>query len=157
MTKFGNCSEFPILHFVGTAGFLIQDVGQVIVMWSVPYDSNLYSNWMAVGIYPRPSRDIRGGKVYLEIRRFNNGMQQFNSIDLFTEMYYYRTTWFRRKQFYSNVTPVSFCSDRICVSGSIGTSSVTTAKFTVIPRNYAHLAPSLKSSVAAQSWNQAIG
>ena len=57
---------------------------KLVLMYSIPFDQNLYSNWIGVGIF-----DLS------------------DSGDKFAQMYYQPEESFKRKAFYTDVTPVA--------------------------------------------------
>ena len=60
------------------------------------------------------------------------------------------------KEFYYNTSPLSYCNDKICIYGSMGSAHITEASVIILPKNHADLAPAPKQTVSAQSWNQAM-
>lgn len=73
-----DVSRILLLGTSGTVGYFVEGQGDqmFVVMWSVPYDHTLYSNWLAVGV-----------------RKGNHDEGNFN------DMYSNSETWFKRGQF----------------------------------------------------------
>ena len=61
---------------------------KLVLMYSIPFDQNLYSNWIGVGIF-----DLS------------------DTGDKFAKMYYQPEESFKRKAFYTDVTPVVYDGD----------------------------------------------
>ncbi|CAH1779987.1 unnamed protein product [Owenia fusiformis] len=98
---------------------------RIIVMWSVPYNQDHYSNWLGLGIRPEQSTD-----------------PAFNDM-------YYRTddSWFVKKDFYHNTNTLKFCKFGVCVSGAMGTTHKPRVIVRFIPQSIDDLAIGLKDMI----------
>ena len=67
---------------------------KLVIMYSIPYDQNLYSNWIGVGLYPKGDNPQ------------------------FDDMYDGDEDNFKRKDFYYNMFPVSFSNEKFKVEGT---------------------------------------
>merc|ERR1712012_192233 len=86
---------------VGVAAFKIgSDDDTVCIMYSIPYDQNLYSNWLAVGITDNDRVPLTGNT-------------------LFNKMYYETEDFFKRKDFYYDSNEVSFERGDFKVTGEM--------------------------------------
>ena len=61
---------------------------KLVLMYSIPFDQNIYSNWIGVGIF-----DLS------------------DTGDKFARMYYETEESFKRKEFYDDVAPVMYDGD----------------------------------------------
>ena len=85
---------------VGTVSWVLGDTGKMlVVMYSAPYDHNLYSNWLAVGIFKEGPTDQHYQRMYNE-----------------------HESHFKRKEFYYNTDKVEYSNGQFKVTGSMGTS-----------------------------------
>jgi len=97
---------------VGSIAWSIGDTGKIlVVMYSVPYDKNLYSNWLSVGIFDATQKS----------RNYNH--QNGNIEDFYTRMYYNSQVDFARKDFYRDTNPVFFSSNNFRIQGVMDSSS----------------------------------
>ena len=83
-------------------------------MWSVPYDQNLYENWLAVGL-TKPGQTDHDKKW-------------------FETMYYNSDVWFNRKSFSGDSFPVEFEDRDFIITGNMGSSHKTTVEVVVKPK-----------------------
>jgi len=106
---------------VGTMGWDIDKLRKkLVLMYSIPFDQNLYSNWIGVGIF-----DLS------------------DSGDKFAKMYYQPQESFKRKAFYTDVTPVVYDGDSdFCVEATCGTTHQPTINLKLHPKNQAMASPS---------------
>ena len=108
----------------GCAGIVSWNIEEfkrkVVVMYSVPFDHNLHSNWVGLGIcsqYHEPSSD---------------------------EMYYGSADYFERKELYYETDPVSFSSSDFTVEASCGTNHKPAIMVKLTPTYHENLAPNFK-------------
>ena len=85
----GRKIDGPPTGVQGTVSFRIEGTNKmVVVMYSLPWDHGLYSNWLAVGIFPLGS-----------------------TAGFFDKMYYDTEKNFKRKEFYRDVSSVVYRDD----------------------------------------------
>ncbi|XP_069134263.1 tereporin-Ca1-like [Argopecten irradians] len=107
----------------GSVSWVIKD-RRVVVMWSVPFNHDYYTNWLAVGI-TKP------------------GYKQHDE-NWYNTMYYESNTpvlEFRRKQFYNDVNPVTFPDGEFEVEGNMGSTHISNVHITVKPCKSKDYAP----------------
>ena len=87
----------------GSVSFNIEGTGKmVVVMYSLPWDKGLYSNWLAVGIFPAQS----------------------STDGFYNKMYHYTEKNFKRKEFFGDLSPVEYLGDPdFAVSAETGKTS----------------------------------
>merc|ERR1719491_1967681 len=126
----GECGEIPQSVFPGNreslfgrkfsgtargvAGTISWKIGNgdcAVVMFSLPYDSNLYSNWLSVGIM----------KEKFCNPLFSLGEVQGGGSELFDKMYNQEGN-FTRGQFYDDPKPIEFKSGSYKIVGEMGTT-----------------------------------
>ncbi|KAL3870276.1 hypothetical protein ACJMK2_038353 [Sinanodonta woodiana] len=96
-------------------------------MWSVPYDYNLYSNWLGVGI-SAPGVTTNG-----EGNTWFNQMYHDSSSD---------TLGFSRKEYYSESSTLIYKDDKLQISGIMTTGHHAIVRITVRPVDDSDLADS---------------
>jgi len=86
----GSKTGWTATGCTGTAAWKIGDSGEMlVVMWSVPFDQNWYSNWCAVGILPVEEDTSRlWEKMYYEPEVGFKRMEFTNSTDPYTGVVY---------------------------------------------------------------------
>jgi len=105
---------------VGSAVWKIGDTGKTLaVMYSVPYDQDLYSNWLGVGIF-----DLKEAKA-------DCGHHQCDPEDNYNLMYYQDEEGFARKDFYGDLDPVTHEGDGFSIEGSMGNSHTPTIQISI--------------------------
>ena len=97
----------------GSVSWQIKD-RRVVVMWSVPYDHNIYDNWLAVGITKPGVTD--------------------HDRNWFDIMYYKNDGWFKRGCFGQHCDPITFADSEFIVTGTMGSAHKTTVVIVVKPR-----------------------
>ena len=109
----------------GCAGIVIWTIEdskeKVAVMYSIPYDHNLHSNWVGVGI-----------------------CSQYH-VPNFNEMYNGNQDYFKRKEFYCDTDPVSFSTSEFTVEATCGTNHKPTIRVKLIPTIRENLAPKFRA------------
>ena len=78
---------------------------KLVVMYSVPYNHDHYSNWIGVGLFPKSDQTKK-----------------------FSEMYWGKEYNFKRKEFYYDVDPVMFQGSGFLAVGTCGTDHKPTIK-----------------------------
>jgi len=92
---------------VGSCAWSIGDSGKIlVVMYSAPFDFNLYSNWLAVGIFD-------------ETKRGNYHHEKGEIEDFFKKMYYDDEKDFKREEYYRTSDKVTFEKDGYSVEGEM--------------------------------------
>ena len=94
---------------------------KVAVMYSIPYDHNLHSNWVGVGI-----------------------CSQYH-VPNFNEMYNGNQDYFKKKEFYYDTDPVSFSTSEFTVEATCGTNHKPTIRVKLIPTYQGNLAPKFRA------------
>ncbi|KAL3870182.1 hypothetical protein ACJMK2_038263 [Sinanodonta woodiana] len=114
----------------GTVSWLVEGYARrIVVMWSAPYDFNLYSNWLGVGITTPGVTFNAEGNTW------------------FNQMYYGTSSdsiGFRRGEYYWESNPISYKDNLIQISGTMGTGHQAQVKITVRPLNVSDLATPIK-------------
>lgn len=108
----------------GTVSWLIGDTGlMLVVMYSIPYDHNLHSNWLGIGIFSQQATD-----------------------SFFDTMYYEAEVGFKRKEFYYNVHTLYYQppSNLYVVSATCGRNCTAEIEVDFAPTNKDGFAESLK-------------
>jgi hypothetical protein len=102
----------------GCAGILLWKIGDtnkaVFVMYSLPYNHDFYSNWLAVGI----SDYTRGPDG-------NDALPGNQNNDVLFNKMYNGSGNFTRREYYSTIKETEFKQDRFLIQGSMGTSHDT--------------------------------
>jgi len=100
----GSKTGWTATGCTGTATWKIGDTGKMlVVMWSIPFDQNWYSNWCAVGIMP----------------------VQEDTSDLWDKMYYGPELNFTRKEFYDSDPRLDYTTPDFAVYAGMGSSHKT--------------------------------
>jgi len=84
---------------------------RVIIMWSVPYNQNHFSNWLALGV----------------INKEEHTSKQFG----FSKMYHGKPTGFKRSEFYKKCSLLIYSNGRLKLEGNMGSSHKTTITINV--------------------------
>lgn len=121
----------------GTVSWLIEtpDVHQqrrLVVMWSAPYDFNIFSNTLAVGITNVGETTHPPGPTW------------------FDKMYYLEkiaNLKYINKEFIRDFSPIIFEDDDYQVVGTMGSSHKAQVKIHIRPKNVADLAAIIKSQL----------
>ncbi|OWF44913.1 Echotoxin-2 [Mizuhopecten yessoensis] len=95
-------------------------------MWAVPFNHDYYTNWLAVGL-TKPSYTKHDPHWY-------NTMYYKNNTETFS---------FERKQFYNDVSALSFSDGEFEIEGNMGSTHITNVYIIVRPCNKQDYAPSL--------------
>ncbi|XP_033748209.1 tereporin-Ca1-like [Pecten maximus] len=109
----------------GSVSWVVKD-RRVVVMWSVPFNHDYYTNWLAVGL-TKPGFTAHDKAWY-------------------DTMYYHSNTpilKFNRKNFYENVNPVTFSDGDFEVEGNMGSTHIANVHIIVRPCNKRDYAQSL--------------
>ena len=97
----------------GCAGVLTWEIDEsdekLVLMYSIPYDHNLHSNWIGVGLCNK------------------------SITPTFDEMYYGEERDFKRKEFYNDIDPVNFSTSKFAVDATSGTSHKPTIRVKLAP------------------------
>ena len=119
----GRKIDGPPTGVQGTVSFQIKGTNKmIVVMYSLPWDHGLYSNWLAVGIFPLSS-----------------------TVGFFDKMYYDTEKNFKRKEFYRDVSPVVYREDpEFEVSAQTGKGHKERINVKVYPKKIQMLAPNKK-------------
>lgn len=111
----------------GTYGTVAWDLGNsgyhVVIMWSVPYDHNLHSNWLGIAIWP----NING---------------YAHSYDDFERMYDHCQHWPAncvRGEYYHTVNQISIEYGGFYITGTMGTNYQPKAQIAVYPSDCSKL------------------
>ncbi|KAL3870273.1 hypothetical protein ACJMK2_038350, partial [Sinanodonta woodiana] len=114
----------------GTVSWLVEgQARRIVLMWAAPYDFNLFSNWLGVGI-------TTPGVIF-----------HAEENDWYYQMYYGRSSdslRFNRSAFYWESSPVIYTDDLIQISGTMSTGHQAQVKITVRPLNVSDLATPIK-------------
>ncbi|KAL3870172.1 hypothetical protein ACJMK2_038253, partial [Sinanodonta woodiana] len=114
----------------GTVSWLVEgQARRIVLMWAEPYDFNLFSNWLGVGI-------TTPGVIF-----------HADEDDWYLQMYYGRSSdslRFNRSAFYWESSPVIYTDDLIQISGTMSTGHQAQVKITVRPLNVSDLATTIK-------------
>nr|AXS67877.1 coluporin-5 [Colubraria reticulata] len=110
------------IHTTGTYGSMSLEVYEaerrVVLMWSAPYNFNMFRNWMGVGL----------------TKKQNTGLE--NATAWFDQMYYHGNDTnlkFNRKEFKTDENPVTISDTEFLVLGVMGTSHTCRIKVIVVP------------------------
>ena len=117
----------------GTVSWLVNVSGQrqrIVVMWSVPYDYNLYSNWLAVAVVNAATHPEEG--VWYDQMYNNNDLPYDN---------------FSRKRFLRNLDDLVFRNGDFEIVARMGNAHKTQVSVEVRPRREADLAPTLRAAL----------
>ncbi|KAH3708434.1 hypothetical protein DPMN_067885 [Dreissena polymorpha] len=117
----------------GSFGVVSWQIGEtknrVVIMWSVPFNSFFYDNWLAVGIKPAKDHDPKWAD----------------------EMYYEKYgSWYQRAKYNTEVPTVSFITDKWAVSASMSTTQGAHVRATFGPTNESDVSQYLKDKKAQQ-------
>ena len=97
----------------GCAGVLTWEIDEsdekLVLMYSIPYDHNLHSNWIGVGLCNK------------------------SITPTFDEMYYGEERDFKRKEFYNDIDPVNFSTSDFRVEATCGASHKPTIRVKLAP------------------------
>jgi len=100
-SSFGRKYSGTATGVAGTVSWKIENGDCAVVMFSLPFDFNLYSNWLSVGIMKES--EVKGHP-------------------LFDKMYSGKESNFTRGQFYSNPKPIEFKNGSYKIVGEMGTT-----------------------------------
>ncbi|XP_069135563.1 tereporin-Ca1-like [Argopecten irradians] len=109
----------------GSVSWLVKD-RRAVVMWSVPFNHDYHTNWLAVGFTKRGHKD--------------------HDENWYNTMYYESNTpvlAFKRKDFYNDVNPVIFSDGEYEIEGNMGSTHIATVNIIVRPCDSKSYAPSL--------------
>lgn len=93
---------------------------RVIIMWSLPFNFNHHSNYLAVGV-------IKGE----------------HTVD-WTNTMYYKSGDFVRQEYYRSSPMISYLGKTVYVEANMGTGHKAVIRVAVYPQNYDDMEPSIK-------------
>ena len=114
----------------GTCGTVVWKVSvagsefYILVMWSVPFNQNHYSNWLAIGL----TQDETVAQ----------------SSNLFNKMYYNDFEWFVRQEYYRDSRTIRITNSYVELEGIMGTNHKPEVKIVVKPKEAKDYAPGTK-------------
>lgn len=116
-TKMGNSATGTS----GTVSWKFKNGQRMIIMWSVPYSHDFYSNWLAIGAH-----------------------KQHDSED-FRRMYHDSDAdWFDRKEYYYDSESFAFEAEDHYIVGTMSTNHKAKVEISVYPKTCEHMAPKFK-------------
>merc|ERR1711862_165333 len=119
---YGHKTSDAATGCVGTVAWKLEGKGKMlVVMYSIPYSHDFHSNWLGVGIF---NLESTGG--------------------YYDKMYYQTQVGFQRKDFWSNLSPVSYSDGEYTVEATMGNSHKAEIRVTFCPNNKHNLASTLK-------------
>merc|ERR1712025_366937 len=115
----GRKSSWTATGCWGTMSWKIGKTEKVlIVMYSIPYDTNLHSNWLGCGIYTE--KDVKNLSMEEAFNRMNYGEP---------------AEWFKRREYSDSTAALKFDGDNTFkVNTIIGTSSQSTWRLEFSPK-----------------------
>ena len=117
----------------GTVSWLVNVSGhkqRIVVMWSVPYDYNLYSNWLAVAVVNSATHP-EGGTWFDKM--YNGYDSDYNN--------------FKRKEFRSHLDDLVFYRSYFKINARMGNGHKTQVTVEVRPLWDGYLAPTLRAAL----------
>ena len=100
----------------GIAAWEIKDTGKILtVFWSVPFDRNLYTNWMGVGIWNKQEFDKHGIKKIFDVM-WNADLGPF-----------------QRKNFHDDLEPIRHQARKFTILGKMDAEQKSKITVTLIP------------------------
>ena len=124
-------TRFTATGSYGTVSWLVSGHKQrIVVMWSVPYDYNLYSNWLAVAVMNGATHP-EGGKWFDKM--YNDYDSPYNN--------------FSRKKFRRHLDDLVFRYGDFKIVARMGNAHKTQVTVEVRPRWDADLAPTLRAAL----------
>ena len=121
----------------GTASWLIESTvasqqRRLVVMWSAPYDFNLHSNTLAVGITTPGQTTHPVGPTWFDKMYYDE------KVDVLPYL---------KKEFLRDFSPIMFEDDEYQVVATMGSSHKAQVKIYVRPKKFEDLAANIKSQI----------
>lgn len=124
----------------GSCGVASWQIGQtgwyLFIMWSGSPNFNHYSNWLSIGfkhIKDKDSQDAIANK------------------NMFKCMYYNEESWFKRGEYYDNITRIKITGmNGVVAVGSMGTDHICEARIELLPTSVEYIAPNLDLPVSTK-------
>jgi len=129
-SSFGRKSSGTATGVAGMVSWKIDNGDCAVVMFSLPFDFNLYSNWLSVGI-------MKGSRVLQ------------NNKELFDVMYGGKESNFTRGQFYSDPKPIEFKNGSYKIVGEMGTTHEAEIKIQIFDEQKEKALKQTKANEAA--------
>lgn len=109
----------------GTISWSIPCTNQMlVVLYSVPFNHDLYKNWLAFGIFDKESTTDYFSKMYQKIE----------------------PNKFASKMFYEDVSPIKFINDDFIIKGQMGSNHKPIIQIKILPTRSENLASSSTES-----------
>nr|AXS67889.1 coluporin-17 [Colubraria reticulata] len=117
----------------GTASWEVPSLKQrFVVMWSVPYDHLIYSNWLALGMSKKGQSTEQKNKVW-----YRDMYESTSSMSLY----------FKRKKFRHDQNPITFRDDDVKIYAVMTNGRKCYVRISFLPVNDADLAPNVRQAL----------